>query len=160
MQTRSESDLAAMLMRLLKLGFGFAGGVAAALGLWMVVSPQGWFDIFPGEIRDFGPANVHFIRDLGGWYLASGVLFLFALTNPLRFGGVALIVNLIATGVHAGSHIDELVSGRVAARHWIIDAPTVFAAVILNLVLLWLWWRLQSEEHALLEHEEPVEEYN
>ncbi|MEO7803341.1 MAG: hypothetical protein ABIS18_02600 [Actinomycetota bacterium] len=144
MQTPADPGLTSVLLRLLKIGFGFASIVSLALGVWMVVSPEGWFDIFPGAISDFGPLNAHFVRDLGGWYIASGVIFVFAFTNPMRFGGVALIVNFIAAGVHAGSHISEVVSGRVDAKHWIIDTPTIFVPFLFGLVLLWIWWRLQA----------------
>lgn len=113
----------------------------------MLVAPANWFEVFPGNVADTGPLNEHFVRDLGGFYLAGGILLLFALTNPARFGGVSLVVSLVAYGVHAGTHVADLLTGRLGAEHWVIDAPLVFAPVIALAVLLWVWWSLQAERY-------------
>ncbi|MGH9195837.1 MAG: hypothetical protein ACRD1T_08865 [Acidimicrobiia bacterium] len=139
------SPLARVLERLLQLGFGLGGVASLITGSWMLAFPRDWFTVFPGEVPDFGEFNSHFVRDLGGWYIAGGVLLLFALTNPKRFGGVTLIVSLIANGAHAGTHLADIISGRVGAEHWAIDAPLVFLPVILIAVMLWIWWTLQTE---------------
>ncbi len=135
------------LERLLKIGFGLGGILSLAGGGWMLFAPNNWFQVFPGSIGDFGPQNAHFIRDLGGWYAAGGVLLLFALSNPMRFGGVALVVTLIAYFAHAAGHVADIVTGRVGAEHWIIDLPLVFAPVIIWFVLLWVWWAMQTERY-------------
>lgn len=52
----------------------------AAIGIWAVVSPRGWFDSFPG----IGPAlaaaeppfNDHLVTDAGAGFLATGLLLL------------------------------------------------------------------------------------
>lgn len=144
-QGTDDGSLTRLVERLLQIGFGLGGFASLAGGVWMLASPQNWYEVFPGVVSDFGPLNIHFIRDMGGWYAAGGVLMLFAMTNPRRFGGVTLVVTLIAFASHAGTHIGDLASGRVGAEHWAIDAPLVFLPVILIGVLLWIWWSLQTE---------------
>lgn len=142
---RSERALASVLERLIRIGFliGAVGGLA--FGIWMIADPAGWYELVPGPASDYGPLNVHFIRDVGGWYVASGVLFLFASTNPRRFGGVTLIVTLIGNGIHAATHVADLISGRVGAEHWATDLPLVVIPVVFLGLMLWVSWSLQSE---------------
>jgi hypothetical protein len=157
-----RDDLSPVLVSLLKLSFGFGALIALATGIWMVAAPEGWFEVFPGSIADTGPLNVHFVRDLGGWYLALGVLLLFALTNPMRFGGVALVVSGIGLGSHAFIHVSDVISGRLPPEHWVIDAPLVFAPFLVVGVLTWVWWSLQRQRHQDLfgdgESEEEIED--
>ncbi len=145
--SEAERDLASVLEKLLKLGFGVGGAVSLAVGAWMLAAPANWFEVFPGAVGDTGALNEHFVRDLGGWYLAGGILFLFALTNPVRFGGVALVVTMVSYAAHAATHVGDLLSGRLPASHWVIDAPLVFAPVLALVVLLWVWWSLQGQRH-------------
>lgn len=137
------------MQRLLKLGFGLMGLTSTSVGVWMFSDPSNWYRIFPGGIADFGPSNLHFIRDLGGWFIAGGILLLFALSNPQRFGGVAIVVNLVGLGSHAATHVMDIVSGRVGAKHWIFDFPSIFLPVLLLGIMLWVWWRLQSSLHPI-----------
>jgi hypothetical protein len=156
---RVESNLASVLETLLKLGFALGGIFSLAVGVWMLAAPANWYDVFPAGIPDTGPMNAHFIRDLGGWYMAGGVLLLFALTSPRRYGGVALIVTLVSYGAHAATHISDLITNRLPASHWLIDTLLVFMPVIAWVVLLWVWWTLQGERHPELSRRaEPLEE--
>jgi hypothetical protein len=51
-------------------------------GLWAVYDPQGWWEKFPGFgrawVSGFGAYSEHLVRDVGGFFLAFGVLFLLA----------------------------------------------------------------------------------
>lgn len=142
---RSERALASVMERLIRIGFliGAFGGLA--FGVWMIADPAGWYELVPGPASDYGAYNAHFIRDVGGWYVASGILFLFAATNPRRFGGVTLIVALIANGIHAASHVAALISGQVGVEHWATDLPLVLIPVVFLGLMLWVSWSLQSE---------------
>jgi hypothetical protein len=147
---RVRSDaLVSFLERLLKIGFGLGGLISLASGVWMWIAPDHWFKVFPGGVADFGPQNDHFIRDLGGWYIAGGILLLFALTNTGRFGGVALVVTLVAAFSHSLSHIRDVASGDVGAEHWITDLPFVHAPLLLLGIMLWIWWTLKSERRPV-----------
>lgn len=141
---RSEKSLASVLERLLRVGFLLGGFLSVAVGVWMLADPAGWYELVPGPASDYGPVNAHFIRDVGGWYVAQGILFLFASTNPRRFGGVTLIVTLVANGAHAVGHLADIASARVGAEHWATDMPLVAAPVVFLVVMLWIWWSLQS----------------
>lgn len=144
--SRPARDLAPVLERLLRIGFLLGGLLSIANGIWMLADPSGWFELVPGPASDYGPVNSHFIQDVGGWYMAGGVLFLFASTNPLRFGGVTLIVMLLSNGAHAISHLVAVISGKVDASHWATDMPVVLAPVIVLVLLLWVWWSLVSSK--------------
>jgi hypothetical protein len=158
----TERNLVSVLETLLKLGFALGGIFSLAVGVWMLAAPENWYEVFPAGIPDTGALNAHFVRDLGGWYMAGGVLLLFALTSPKRYGGVALIVTIVSYGAHAATHISDLVTQRLPASHWLIDTLLVFMPVIAWLVLLWVWWTLQGERHPELSRradhlEEPTE---
>ena len=143
MGAERSRELPEVLERLLRFGFGITGVVSVASGVWMLIDPRGWFQTMPG-VSDFAPYNSHFVMDLGGWWLGVGILLLFALSNPLRFGGVALIVATVGSGSHAVTHIQDISRGTVGAKHWIVDAPFVFLPVIVFIVMIWIWWTLQS----------------
>lgn len=153
-----DSRLVSVLETLLKFGFGLGGLLSLSNGVWMFIAPENWFEVFPAAVPDTGPLNAHFVRDLGGWYGAGGILLLFALTRPVRFGGVALIVTLIASATHAATHLGDLITGSLPANHWIIDLPFVFAPLIAWSLLLWVWWSLQSARYPELAKTEEIEE--
>lgn len=155
-EERREKSLSSTLERLLRVGFVLSGLVSVANGIWMILDPAGWHALVPGPASDYGPLNQHFVRDVGGWYLAGGVLFLFAATNPRRFGGVTLIVMLLANGAHAIQHLADVIGGRVGAGHWATDIPVVVGPVIVLGIMLWILVSLQSSRHAL-RPEEPEE---
>lgn len=52
--------------------------VALSLGIWAYASPRNWYDTFPGFglrwVAATGPYNEHFVKDIGGMYLALAVL--------------------------------------------------------------------------------------
>lgn len=51
-------------------------------GGWAIVDPRGWWDDFPGFghawVSGFGAYSEHLVRDVGGFFLGFGVLFLIA----------------------------------------------------------------------------------
>lgn len=153
-----NGQLTGVLMRLLRIGLGSAGLVSLATGAWMLASPEGWYTTFPAGVTDIAPFNAHFVRDLGGWYAAGGVLLLFALSNPMRFGGVVLIATLISYVAHSVTHVIDLIDGALPASHWLIDIPFVFLPVVLLALLTWIWWTLQSGRHPELNREVNAEE--
>lgn len=132
------------LLNLLRLGFVLLGLGSVGIGIWMFAAPVGWSDVFPAGIADLGPINPHFIRDVGGWLVAGGMLYLFASLRPLKFGGVALLVNLIGSSLHAAGHIMDLTSGSIPAKHWIVDFPGVFLPLLIQGILVWMLWAVTS----------------
>src|SRR5262245_36379330 len=66
----------------LRVGLVILGLPQAAIGIWALVSPHGWFDTFPGGghnwLPAYGPYNSHLATDVGAAFLAIGVVMLLA----------------------------------------------------------------------------------
>jgi len=104
-----------------------AGSVLNAL--WMLVAPEGWYQHLPAEVPDFGPFNVHFVRDIGCAYLTVG----FALVWPTcgtteRFALVTVAAVFYAA--HSLLHVYDTARGHVDALHWLLDFPLVHLPAI------------------------------
>ncbi|BCH35891.1 hypothetical protein MesoLjLc_78210 [Mesorhizobium sp. L-8-10] len=75
-------------------------------GLFMLAMPEAWYAAVPGVV-DTGPANAHFIRDIGLGFLASAA----ALWLAAKTGGTAVLVPaLVFLGGHAGLHLVEMIT--------------------------------------------------
>jgi hypothetical protein len=101
-------------------------------GLWMQLDAQGWF---ARVAADVAPFNVHFVRDIGAAYLATGGALVAAALRP------AWRVPLVATalvfhGLHALGHVRETATGELASFHWIEDLPGVHLPALVMLALL------------------------
>ena len=71
------------MLKSASLGIAMLLGVAMiANGIFMLVSPEGWYLAVPG-VTSTGPFNQHFLRDIGLIFLLLGGAFLFgaALSN-------------------------------------------------------------------------------
>lgn len=78
-------------------------------GLWAVISPQGWFDDFPGFDPRLAaaepPFNEHLVTDAGAGLLASGVvLIVAALFGDGRSVRLGLVANATFVVPHALWH--------------------------------------------------------
>lgn len=117
-------------MRALFWIFGLA---ALGNGLWMIANPETWYTNLPARVPDTGPLNVHFVRDIGCAYAASGVSFLLGAEIPRARLGV-LYAGVLFNGFHALLHVADILSGRLPSDHWVVDLP-VFLPALLLLVL-------------------------
>ena len=122
---RTRIDVGFVLLAVLGIG-------ALANGAWMQLDAQGWF---ASVAADVAPFNVHFVRDVGAAYLASGAALVAAALRP------AWRVPLVATalvfhGLHALGHVRETASGELASSHWVADLPGVHLPALLMLALL------------------------
>jgi hypothetical protein len=102
--------------------------------LWMLLAPAHWYSEIPAEVPDFGPLNVHFVRDIGVAYATQGVALAWAALRPAVRGPCVALAALFAVG-HAATHVLDLAQGAVGAEHWLVDLPGVFLPA---LVLGWL----------------------
>jgi hypothetical protein len=110
-------------------------------GLWMLLSPDGWYHGLPAGVPDTGPLNAHFVRDIGAAFTTIGAAFCAAAFRPAARRGVLLAAALFFV-LHAAIHVTDLVAGRLDADHWLVDLPGVFLPALLLLVLaLPRWWR-------------------
>lgn len=125
--------------RVVQILIGSAALFSFFFGLYMLLNPLGWYG-FVDTVKATGPANVHFIRDIGLAYLGSGVVLGFAALHPgLRWG--AAIVGNLWLFAHGVLHIYEVVIGICSQDIFWRDAPgvlgpplLVFAGVFIQLL--------------------------
>jgi hypothetical protein len=89
-----------MLIRILLILLGL---FHAANGLFMVLAPSRWYLAVPGVVHT-GPANLHFIPDIGFAFLLSGLGLLLGARNGPHAGTYAL-AGAAFPFVHALFHI-------------------------------------------------------
>ncbi len=77
------------------------GAFHALNGLYMIASPEGWYAAVPG-VTMTGPANVHFITDIGLAFLASGAGMV--LGARARWAALAL-AGAVWPALHALFHV-------------------------------------------------------
>lgn len=98
-------------------------------GIFMVIDPIGWYNAI-GTVKATGPANEHFIKDVGIAFLVSGLLLIYAAINPIMRWGTAIIGNLYLT-FHGILHIYEVLAGICSPDIFWQDAPFVLGIPIL-----------------------------
>jgi hypothetical protein len=102
---------------------------SAANALWMLGAPQLWFEHLPAAVTDFGPYNVHFIRDVGIAYLSIAVALLWGAWNSAARPPMTLL-GAVFFGGHAAIHIFDTARGHVGQWHWLLDLPTTYLPVL------------------------------
>jgi hypothetical protein len=118
------------------LGFGLG-----ANAMWMLLSPMGWYSAVPG-VAATGPANGHFIRDIGCAYLATA-LSLFWLVKSPKLAWPAALAGGGFLVLHALVHVSDGVAGREHAHQLLGELPTVFLPGVL---VVWLAWSAKRAE--------------
>ena len=101
----------------------------AANGAFMLAAPDVWYATVPG-VTETGPANIHFIRDIGLAFLAAAAsLFVSARQDA---GPASLLPAAIFLGGHALLHLGEMplhgASGPAVVR--LADLPDHARAVM------------------------------
>lgn len=89
-----------MSTRFARVLAGALAGAAAYVGVWATIWPHSFYTTFPGMGQEWvwhnGPYNEHFIRDVGGLYLALLVISAWAAWRDdaalLRAVGTAWVV--------------------------------------------------------------------
>ena len=112
------------------------GALHLANAGWMLLAPESWYANLPAGVPDTGPLNVHFVRDIGCAFLASGAALVWAAASSrttVRFVCVVL-AGLFVVG-HAGVHLFDLARGALGVRHWLLDLPGVFVPALLLVAL-------------------------
>ncbi len=109
---------------------------SGANAIWMLVVPQHWYGHVPAAVPDFGPYNVHFVRDVGIAYLIVGIGLLWSASNET----VRLPITILATiffGGHALVHLFDTARGHVGKLHWLLDFPTTYLPLFLLIGVIW-----------------------
>jgi hypothetical protein len=101
-----------------------------ANGVWMLIEPGHWYEHLPAGVPDTGPLNAHFVRDIGCAFLAMGGAAVMAWRRPAWRTPLATVVAAFFV-MHAILHVHDTVRGLLAADHWWLDAPGVYAPALL-----------------------------
>lgn len=116
-------------------------GVAlGANGAWMLVAPMSWYLRIPG-VAGTGPANLHFIRDIGCAYLMAGLSVIWLGRTPRQAWPAALAGGTFL-GLHALVHLYDFFIGHESARNLMSELPSIFLPAIL---VIWLAWQGRRE---------------
>jgi hypothetical protein len=126
-----------ILRRILTMALGVALG---ANGTWMVSAPINWYRWVPG-VAATGPANMHFIRDIGCAYLVAGLSVIWLGRAPSRAWPAALASGTFL-GLHALVHLYDFFTGHESAQNLTRDFPAIFLPAIL---VIWLAWHGRRE---------------
>ena len=123
-----------MLDRLVQAMIGLAALFALANGVFMLSDPFRRYQ-FVGTVKATGPANAHFIRDIGIAYAVSGLVLAYAAVHPgLRWGSALLGVLWLA--LHGVLHIYEVITGICSPDIFWRDAPGVLGPPLLVLIAI------------------------
>lgn len=134
--TPATADIRQFQIKRAVLALWAAGFLANAL--YMLADPLSWYDAIAG-VPDTGPYNPHFVRDIGVAYLTLG-LITGAAALRLRLALPLLCTVALYLGLHALLHLWDVAAGRLEPDHLLIDAPGVFAPVLVTALLAW-WVR-------------------
>jgi hypothetical protein len=126
------------MRRALTVILGLANGVNA---VWMLVRPMGWYIAIPG-VAGTGPANVHFIRDIGCAYLATALSLFWLVKCPKRAWPAALTGGGFLV-MHGLVHGCDAAAGREHAHQLLGEFPTIFLPGVL---VIWLAWSARLAE--------------
>jgi hypothetical protein len=125
-----QLGLKRILLGLLALGL-------LANALFMLADPLGWYNAVAG-VPDTGPFNPHFVRDIGVAYLTLAIMT--AASARWLSAALPLLSSVtLLLGLHALLHLWDIAAGRLDTHHLIVDAPGVFAPVLVTgLLAYWV----------------------
>jgi len=137
------------MLKSLCIGLAVVLGLAAvANGVFMLLSPEGWYFAVPG-VTTTGSFNQHFIRDIGIVFLFIGAGFLTGAFRPhLRL--FAWGAPTIWLSGHALFHFWEVAVGICSASAIARDFPAVTLPALLGWVLtVWALRQVRLDRMAI-----------
>jgi hypothetical protein len=111
------------------------GILLGANALWMLTLPFHWYANIPG-VTESGPANAHFIRDVGCAYLVAALALLWFVAAPKR-SWPAVLAGGVFLFLHAFIHVWDTMAGREHPHRLLAEIPTVILPALLT---LWIGW--------------------
>ncbi|CAF0912994.1 unnamed protein product [Rotaria sordida] len=116
-------------------------------GLWMIVAPEHWYYNLPAGVPEFGPVNVHFIRDIGCIFFLLGIGLIFA-AFYLSYRLPLFTMNTGFYILHMLVHVHEVVSGRIRLSMFWVDLPGVYIPAIISFILnIFIIKQFQKKRH-------------
>ena len=103
-------------------------------GLYMVAAPVDWYWTVP-TVPASGPANRHFIADVGLAYTCCGVVLLYGAWHP-QGRWLALVAGSLWLTAHGFLHLYEVAAGICSASRFRADIPGVLGPPLLVLAAL------------------------
>lgn len=87
----------------MRVALGILGATQLLIGAWLVIDP----DSFVDEIAAFGPADHHFLRDLGTFQAGIGIALLAAIGRP-AWRVPVLFTALAGSALHTVNHLFDI----------------------------------------------------
>ena len=109
---------------------------ALANGMFMLLAPLDWYYAVP-TVPPTGPANTHFIADIGLAYLSAALMLAYAAKDP-KMRWMAALAGILWLFAHGLLHIYEVITGICSPDRFIQDIPGVLGPPILVLIALGL----------------------
>jgi hypothetical protein len=129
------------MLKSASLGIAMLLGVAMiANGIFMLVSPEGWYLAVPG-VTSTGPFNQHFVRDIGLIFLLLGGAFLAGAALPHVRVLLWAAPSIWLTG-HALFHFWEVAVGICSPSVIPRDFPAVTLPAIIGIALT--FWAIRQ----------------
>ena len=129
------------MLKSASLGIAMLLGVAMiANGVFMLVSPEGWYVAVPG-VTSTGPFNQHFVRDIGLIFLLLGGAFLAGAALPHVRVLLWAAPSIWLTG-HALFHFWEVAVGICSPSVIPRDFPAVTLPAIIGIALT--FWAIRQ----------------
>ena len=115
--------------RVAQLLVAVAMAFALANGGFMLLAPLDWY-YYVLTVPATGPANTHFIADIGIAYLSCGVILAYAVTS-LNMRWMAALAGALWLAAHGALHIYELIVGICSPGRFWQDVPGVLGPPLL-----------------------------
>ncbi len=100
-----------------------------ANGVFMVAAPLAWYNALP-TVPATGPANAHFIVDIGLTYITSGIILFYGLRFP-EGRWMAFVAGALWLTAHAVFHIVEVAAGISTLSRFLQDLLPVLGPPLL-----------------------------
>ncbi len=118
----------------MRLVISFISIFYLANGLLMLAAPLTWYDITPGADHT-GPANIHFIRDIGLAFIAASAAII-AVAQPALRLRPAFAATSVFVGGHAILHMIEFLDGHFGFFEIIRDTALIVVPALI--VITWM----------------------
>ncbi len=115
--------------------FFLFGSINILSALWMLIAPSNWYYHLLASVPEYGPLNIHFVRDIGCVFLLLGCGLIVGGFLLMEFSLPLFTMNTLFYMLHMFVHIYEVVSGRVRMEIFWVDLPGIYVPALLTFIL-------------------------